>query len=342
MYSGVGVSLPIGSPLVNGDGDDTIPFIYDRYFRRNEGTTDYVSFPLYSTSTNCEISFDAYTDLSGVFYGFGNSGNFNNRISIDVNGGFGIRTSSDTNAFIAPSGTIPANIFTSIRIRLIGTNLEVFVNDVSIGTNTVSGGGFDINQLFRNDVNVNGKGIIANFKITDNGVLVRDYPLDDNSSDLRELVSGQNGTVINGTADQWVPYLEQLTGEWLGPELVVNGGFDSGTDNWTVFEGGNAQVVTGISSVNLISGGDLASVQQLVLSSSLTYRAVADVGVVSIGTLSLNNDGGGGDFDLSQTSLNTWEFVAIGSGFDARRKTGAGAANGFINSISVKEVLNVA
>ena len=166
-----------------------VPFIgQERYFRRNEGTTDYVSFPLVSTSTNCEISFDVYADLSGIFYVFGNSGNFNSRISIQADGSFGIRTSTDTSAFTAPSGTIPANTFTSIRIRLIGNNLEVFVNGVSIGTNG-TGGGFNINQLFRNDVTVNGKGIIANFKITDNGVLVRDYPMDDNSDILRNRVA---------------------------------------------------------------------------------------------------------------------------------------------------------
>ena len=191
-----------------------------RYFRRNEGTTDYANIPAAVTSTNCSISFDIYTNRSSVFYVFGNSSGFTSRISISTNGSFNVRTSTNNMAFDAPANTIPVNIWTNVRLELSSGVLEVFINSSSIGSNS-TGGVFKIGQLFRNSTSVSGTGILANLKIWDNGTLIRDYPLDDNSDDLRELVSGQNGTVINGNASDWGVFQQQVTGEWLGQELAT-------------------------------------------------------------------------------------------------------------------------
>lgn len=149
-----------------------------RDFRRN-GETAYGVIDEIALAGNCAIEFDVCSSLATPFYVFGYAGGYTSRFSIGTNGSFNIRTTTNNNAFNAPSGTIKPNKISNVRIELDGFNLEVFVNKISIGSAS-TGGGFRINQLFRNSDVVRGGGIVANLKFYDdsNGSeLVVDMPL---------------------------------------------------------------------------------------------------------------------------------------------------------------------
>ena len=71
------------------------------------------------------------------------------------------------------------------------------------------------------------------------------------------------GTVVNGNDDDSQVYTQQSTGEWLGQELVANGGFDNGVDNWVSFDPDGAIhgedgycVVTPVNMVNSARGAE--------------------------------------------------------------------------------------
>ena len=64
----------------------------------------------------------------------------------------------------------------------------------------------------------------------------------DTATDLSIRRADGYGTIINGNADDWGLFDKQADGDWLGQELVVNGGFDSDSGwstspNWSISGG---------------------------------------------------------------------------------------------------------
>ena len=63
-------------------------------------------------------------------------------------------------------------------------------------------------------------GTLSDFKVYDAGELIRSYPVNDSGNTIRDIVSGQNGVIINGTAGDWGLFKEQPT-LWKGQGLDV-------------------------------------------------------------------------------------------------------------------------
>ena len=189
-----------------------------RFFRRNEGTTDYATIPSVTLSGDFVIEFGvlinntAYAQLvSGV----------DSAINIRNDDGSAIELAGVQYNF-APE--FVRGVFNHITVSRVGGNITIDIDGI-IETRAIPVSDFDIGHLYCYTfpaVNTNSPliGILANLRIYDNGTLVRDYPLDDNTSDLREKVSGQNGTVINGTAGQWGLFREYPL-LWKGAGLDV-------------------------------------------------------------------------------------------------------------------------
>jgi hypothetical protein len=324
-----------------------------RYFRRNEGTTDYATIPNAQLSGDVVIEFDIFAPAQDD----NNAISFRNDTSLNT---FGIASGRDINGTSAKlrlftsavpviDATSTMDVFDSIfhKIRFEFTDstnsCRVLVDGVEgISPRTL---GYDFSQndvitLWR-DVTTGDEmnGIIANVKFFEGGVLVRDYPVGDNSSNLKELVSGEDGTVINGTSDQWKLYQQQATGEWLGQEQVVNGGFDTDSD-WSksgaTISGGAAN----------FSAPD-QFIRQTFLALSTTYKINYTV-LSSNKTNGLFTGRGGSVLTvLLPSGIGTQEVTSTTA------STGSGGAldfyisatsDGFIGSldnVSVKEVLNV-
>ena len=299
-----------------------VPELFERYFRRNEGTTDYATIPEVTLAGDFVIEFDVLSDNDDNAYMIlGNNGGTQNCIFI-TNNDISVRDNSGSTVFSNGDYLQPLEVH-SVKITKIDGVVEIFIDGVSRGGGA-SSASYIFNMLYTRQAGVFIlPGILANLKIWDNGTLIRDYPLDDNSDILRNratvlggelwngvdavavgteevvattivgvdylvtvsgLTSGEDlryagagwlplqdgvpfvitatstafilrefsesqsditisirradgyGTVISGNADDWGLFQQQVTGEWLGQELVVNGGFDTDSD-WTLGAG---------------------------------------------------------------------------------------------------------
>jgi hypothetical protein len=204
-----------------------------RYFRRNEGTTDHATIPNAQPSGDVVIEFDILAPAQDD----NNAISFRNDTSLNT---FGIASGRDINGTSAKlrlfSSAIPVidatstmdvfdNIFHTVRFEYTDStnSCRVLVDGIQGISPRTLGYNFTQNTFITlwRDVTTGDEmaGILANVKIYSAGVLVRNYPVNDNSSTLKDLVSGQDGTVVNGTSDQWALFNKQATGEWLGKNL---------------------------------------------------------------------------------------------------------------------------
>ena len=205
------------------------PQLFERFFRRNEGTTDYATIPTVTLSGDFVIEFEfLISGNSGIATIIGGSTFALSEVVVDITATGVVRlvayNSSGTFVGVAQTGDgFNDGLLHKCRARLSGATGYISVDNASeFSANFSLYDTANIANLYRR---VSGgnifSGILANLRIYAAGTLVRDYPIDDNSTDLREKVSGQNGTLINGTAGQWALYQQQRTLEWLGPELSL-------------------------------------------------------------------------------------------------------------------------
>lgn len=191
-----------------------------RYFRRNEGTTDYASIPEVVLSGDFVISFDVLPEDTSTFHQMlsGTGCTFNIRVDDYLALVVG---NSDT--VLYSSEAVVRNAFNSIKLSREGSSYTFEVNGVA---ETVTGdvSDFLITRIMGRETYGSLsplRGILANLKIWDGGPLIRDYPLDDNSSTLVDNASGQNGTIINGNNEDWGLFTKQANGDWKGNGLDV-------------------------------------------------------------------------------------------------------------------------
>ena len=199
-----------------------------RYFRRNLGIADYATIPSATLSGDFVISGQFLTTNSasvGTMIGSSVATVSEVRIDILSSGAVRMVVYNSTGTFVglisSPAGFNDGGLHT-FTASMSSTTAELIIDGVSVGTGSFSlYDGVNVANLYRRSDNINVfAGILANLRIYDNGVLVRDYPLDDNSSDLREKVSGQNGTVISGLMNDWGLFREFPT-LWKGQNLIV-------------------------------------------------------------------------------------------------------------------------
>jgi hypothetical protein len=343
--------------LVKTSLSQAIQQIRQRYFRRNEGTTDYADIPQIALAGDVVIEFDvsasAQDDNKAISFRNDNAV-FNIGSAGTGDGDNKLRVFSDS-PITSLITTMPVfdGILHNVRLEynVSLSTVSVLIDGVEgIPATTVN---YDFSlisslQFWRESGSSgNLSGILANLKIYDNGTLVRDYPLDDNSSILRERVSGQDGLIVNGTADQWGLFQQQDAGEWLGQELVVNGGF--GNDNlsqWTAFSS-SLSVVNGQLNIDTSSTSNAARVEVVIPVSTYRFSVQGVSQTAPALKYSVVN------ITASQTYVATTAYgvskfsidVSVTSsgnvGFYALRDSGS-VGTYVVDNVSVKEVLNVA
>lgn len=163
-----------------------MPELFERYFRRNEGTTDYATIPEVTLTGDYAISLLLLPNLSAsTFRVFGNSSNFSNRLSVFNDGAINFRTSSGAGGELqSPAGSVVGNQFSFIEISSINNMVTISVNNSIVVSGDTGVGDLVVDQLYRQSTTSEGSGILANLSIYDAGTLIRDYPLDDNSGIL--------------------------------------------------------------------------------------------------------------------------------------------------------------
>jgi len=196
-----------------------------RYFRRNEGTTDYASIPGVTLAGDFEIRLSLHPDLSSnVFRVFGNSSGFNSRLTILTDGSINFRTESGSGAELTSSaGAVDSNKFSVIKITSVSNIVTILVNGVGVASGNAGAGNMIIDQLYRQGSNNESQGVLSDFSIIDAGTLVRNYPINESSgTTIFDEVSGQNGTIIDGSNDDRGLFQEVARGgNWQGSGLTV-------------------------------------------------------------------------------------------------------------------------
>ena len=200
-----------------------------RYFRRNEGTTDYATIPSVTLSGDFVFSLLISTNVDtaltgGYITSSASSSSFRlavwqNTIIIGVVG-------SDVAIFSA-SG-IDFSLLAEIVLSRAGSVFSCSVGGVALSQTGGAGSSLSltIDSMYKAWGEVtsvpNWSGILANLRIYDAGTLVRDYPLDDNSATLIDAANGQDGSVVNGAADDWGLFHQVVRGgKWQGIGLTV-------------------------------------------------------------------------------------------------------------------------
>lgn len=185
-----------------------------RYFRKNEGTTDYISIPdiVLSSGDFIEFNYLAYTALSAI-----------NAFFFDTADGTGSRTSLlfNTSGYVNhypswASSREDDGVVTPINglVPLDGKLHKIRITADSNASGRI------INRLMANTNGGAGYGgPMYDFKHYSGGVLVRHYAINDNNSTIVDSVSGQNGTVINGSTDDWGLFKKLPNGNWQGINL---------------------------------------------------------------------------------------------------------------------------
>jgi len=189
-----------------------------RYFRHCEGGTDYISIPTVTLASDFVISWSSQdlggvgnhvvmkergvADSSFIYYADGSG-----RVFVRINktgGGAG---------FLGLDNITPD--FTDFTLAKVGDSY------------TLSGAGQERTLLVTgakpfviNAINEGFEGVVSDVIFNDSGALTRNYPINDNSNTIRDLVSGQDGSVINGNADDWGAFKEQPS-LWKGRDLTV-------------------------------------------------------------------------------------------------------------------------
>jgi len=394
--------------------------INTRYYRRNEGTTDYATIPEVALAGHFVIEFDLLvTSFAGgvkVMDGGTDGGADRLDVNITALGVFDVRDYFKSYVNGVAGATVVLNQLNKIRIVRDAT-------DANQSTRFL-----DILLARVNNTGNNLPGILANLKIWDNGTLIRDYPLDDNSDILRNRAtvlgaelwngvsdfpadtnvtaatgttagasylttisglsggedfrfSGQSGfesvgngvfvltapgssmqfrsigvpesgvtisirqadgygTVINGNASDWGLFQQQATGEWLGQELLVNHDFSQGDTGWS--KDAAWTIASGQAVINNLSGIDQDLWQESLIREGATCRFVVDALIVSAGECHRKLNGDTPDVPITTAGISAVDLVSgptgnVRSGLDAYP-----LFSGVINSVSVKEVLNVA
>ena len=323
-----------------------------RYFRRNKGTTD-------GYETNARLIPDPLTHFDVEFQLLGAvdpAGTFLAQ-SISVDSGsreFQLYQKNGTLIVVLggySNGTITTLTTGVWRVKFDGVNIEIFKDGVSVETiAAVVGAATEPSATFtmcarhagtNSSYGFHYEGVMANVRVRNSsGEIAHSYPLDEpkGTSTIYDIVGGNNGAIINGNDEDKGLFTQQPNGDWLGEELVVNGGFDTDSD-WLKGEGwsiaGGIAVGTMLDSFTKTIRQSVPIYEERVY--KIRYNGTADSGAFGMQNTSQQVEEG---FQI--TPLNN-SVVQESSGFDVvlfKRQTNVSSAT--LDNVSVKELLKSA
>lgn len=192
-------------------------------------------------------------------------------------------------------------------------------------------------------------GIIANTKIFNAGTLSRFYKIDEDWTGPSTVLhdssgNNQHGVAVNITSADAEFFTQQSNGDFLGVELVVNGGFDTDTDwikesEWSISNGSATMAPTAL--FNTIR-------QNVGFVEDKTYSLKLDVTAVT-GLMKAMQIANTGTTNLALFTFNTQGHISevvTSAGGSGRTSIGfardSGASSCTIDNVSVKQLLELA
>ena len=202
-----------------------------QYLRLNEGTTD-------CYETGARLIPDPLTHFDVEFTVLGDVDNAGSVVAQSASSSTKeLHVFTDGGGFGVICGNGPIKYFSTImsagtyRVVNDGVNYTLFKSGLLVETVTANIGTLvDPTATFTIAARHGGSlgsygylygGVIANVIIRDDlGVITNKYPINDNTNVILDTIGGQDGSIINGTADDWGLFNEQPT-LWKGQDLTV-------------------------------------------------------------------------------------------------------------------------
>ena len=254
---------------------------------------------------------------------------------------FGVFYAGSQKAFNHSAYTTQDGKLHVVKYSLVGTSMTVYLDGISLGTQTITpytgSNAFLIGAS--NSVLTYFDGILANAKFTDNSgptPVTQTFPLNfkPEESNTEVCLEGTNSITAIRVADELKEKYTLVEDDWIGEELVINGGFDTDTDwatdpNWTISGGvmtstGNGRVYQ---SIPYLEGGIGTDVT---VSFDIVDYTSAGVVVTCYGGVS-NLFTGVGTHTFETTTINSLNLYI--------NNAGVGNLVGSIDNVSVKRIL---
>jgi len=263
------------------------------------------------------------------------SGDLNQRVTVSSSGVVSVRFSNTTLTGII---VINDGKLHKIFAEQTGSNVNLFIDGVADGTMAIT----PTTNTFTNIGVLQGltqyfNGILANPIFNNNGTITS-WNLDEATAGTETNNEGGNALTYENQALDQRELFTLTDGDWIGQELVVNGGFDTDLSGWMV-GGGGWSWDSGKAKLN----GD-GSFQRLEPISIITlintkYRYTVDA-VNTLGQITWVERTSEVIQDLS-TGFNSIDYTTnTASGMQFKRKSGA--VTGTIDNVSVKRLIEVA
>jgi hypothetical protein len=193
-----------------------------RYFRRNEGTTDYATIPAVTLSGGFEISI--YASLQSMAAASVMLGDAANLAWFRINTDGSIQVKGAGASSVTAAGiVVDDKVFRLYNFKRTGSSIELRINESLVHTFTGYTGDMAFNRIYQKANTNYFPGTIANLSIVDAGALVRSYPINEPSGTTTfDEVSGQDGAIVLGSDDDRGLFQEVARGgNWQGSSLVV-------------------------------------------------------------------------------------------------------------------------
>jgi len=252
-----------------------VPPLVSRYFNFFDGVQEYVQLAQPVTlSGSFEISVLLYPTADRAHILADNRSGNTDRLFFE-------EASNKIEIFVAGtavtfSGFPPENQLSLLTLsRDASNNYTCVLNGVplTITAGQGAGGSFSFNSIGGQFGGVTGvppfAGIEANVRIADNGTLIHNWAIDDNSNVIADSVGSNNGTLVNPSGG-WGLFDKQSDGDWLGQELATV------SESPVLGDDGNPEFF----SVANISGGN----EYRISAEVLTFSGSADCGWTSTAT----------------------------------------------------------
>jgi hypothetical protein len=192
--------------------------IEERYFRLNEGTTDYISIPSISVNSNegYELEVDFFSNATtGI------------KMIASGSNGYYIYLNADDKSIRIGNRTTAQNSYNNNEfntLKIVGdqatTGAIIYINGIQVLANSISPD-LNIDRIGAYSADgYNFSGSIANLSISIDDVDKRFYVIDDNNDSIIDTVSTQDGTVINGNSTDWGEFTKSGN-TWTGKNLTV-------------------------------------------------------------------------------------------------------------------------
>lgn len=311
------------------------PVAESRYFTTLLASAQkHYTIPEVILSGDYSISALVYKPTGAQVRVYGNTSGFTSRLIINADGSINFRADISADPGItAGAGTVADNALHTITVTRSGNTGSIIVNGTTVATGSVPVANAAVGVIGRQSTSY-GDGIIANVKITNNGTVVRNYPINeswDGSTVLRDVSgNGQDGTAVNITSSD-AELFDQVSDGWTGVEL------------WSIASAvatGNATLSGNGARFDLDAGESASYRLNGVLSTGNIYKAEFNIAGYTAGDVA---DGSSGFNTIGITGNRDYSFTTdpVTSG-DAIFFRAGPSCHYNVNDVSWKRFLEVA